>query len=193
MLTPELKKFVNKQVLVQRIIWFAITGTVIFYFAIVYAIVGKGNSSITSELSGTVEIAFYLISVLLALGSIAYFRRSSTDENIQKLVERDVDLESLTLGKDNKRSSPLPKEEMDKLNPFQKKIIVLMYELQKTTMINLILNETIAVLGFVLAFLTGNPSKIIPFAVASLVLSIWMYPRPYALINRAEKFQHLAK
>jgi hypothetical protein len=45
----------------------------------------------------------------------------------------------------------------------------------------------VALLGFVLAFLSGEFMKIIPFGLASLLLNIWMFPRPESVIERSQK------
>ena len=59
----------------------------------------------------------------------------------------------------------------------EKRVLYLLNELQKSSIINLILNELVIMIGFVLSFLSGDFMKIIPFGAASLVLCIWMFPR----------------
>ncbi len=46
------------------------------------------------------------------------------------------------------------------------------------------INETVVLLGFVLAFLSKNPQDMIPFSVIGIILHIYMYPRVEQLVRR---------
>lgn len=46
------------------------------------------------------------------------------------------------------------------------------------------INETVVLLGFVLAFLSKNPQDMIPFSVIGIILHIYMYPRVEQLVER---------
>lgn len=48
------------------------------------------------------------------------------------------------------------------------------------------INETVVLLGFVLAFLSKNPQDITPFSVTGIILQIYMYPRVEQLVERTK-------
>ena len=45
------------------------------------------------------------------------------------------------------------------------------------------INESVVLLGFVLAFLSKNPEDAIPFSVIGIILHIYMYPRVEQLVE----------
>lgn len=48
------------------------------------------------------------------------------------------------------------------------------------------INESVVLLGFVLAFLSKNPADTVPFSVVGTVLHIYMYPRVEQLVERTK-------
>ena len=185
MISDELKELIRPVVLVQRIIWLVIVGSILFYIAFVYMITGQ-NKALTSTVGGYIEPLIYILAGVCVLGSIFYYRYALSEGRLSEFMSGELDIESLVA---NPMTKKMDESEMDKLNSLTKNeaaIYCLMYELQKVTIVVLILNELTAILGSVLAFVNDDFSKIIPFAIASLVLSFWMFPRHMSLIKRVQ-------
>lgn len=183
-MSAQLRQLIRPLVLIQMVIWFVITASILFYFGIVYVLVGNSGTS-TLEIIGTFETVIYIVAAVVSLGSIFYRRHALSAESLASSLEKDVNLEELSTDPRTKRVDADKLGRLESLSDFEKRAFSLMYYLQKVTFINLFLNETVVVLGFVLAFLSGDPQKIIPFGVVSLVLSLWMFPRPGAVIEGA--------
>lgn len=186
MLSAQLKQLIRPLVIIQQAIWVVITGSIVFYFGIIYLLIGNQDSD-SASISGGLKIALYAAAILVACASIYLRNYFLSDRGLGRFLGKDIDLEELAgyPGKDATDSNRL--ERLRSLSDFERKIFSLMYYLQKVTFINLFLNEIIVIIGFVLAFLSGDPGKIIPFGAVSLLLCIWMYPRSGKITERARR------
>lgn len=184
MISTELKKLIRPLIIVQQVIWFAITGSIVFYAVIAYILVGSGGTDDISRSRG-LGTALYVAALAVAICSIFYRRYSMSDKSITKILSRNIDPARLAQNARTKSIDSVKLGQLESLTEFELKVFSLMYELQKITFISLFLNEIMVIIGFVLAFLSGDPANILPFAVISLVLSFWMFPRSGKLIERA--------
>lgn len=185
MISDELKELIRPVVLVQRIIWFVIVGSIIFYIGFVYIFVGE-NKALATPIGGYIEPLIYVLAGASVLGSILYYRYALSESRIRQFMDKDADIKSMVT---NPRTKEVDRAKFDRLNSLSDhdaKIYSLMFDLQKITILVLILNELTAIFGSVLAFVYDDAQKIIPFAIASLVLSFWMFPRHLSLIKRVK-------
>ncbi|MEM7007751.1 MAG: hypothetical protein AAF462_01300 [Thermodesulfobacteriota bacterium] len=185
MISDELNELIRPVVLVQKLIWFIIVGSIIFYIGFVYFFTGE-NKAISSPDISYLQPLIYILASLSVLGSIFYYRYALSESKLNQFMTKDVDIQSLVM---NPRTKEIDSDKLAKLKSLSDrdtKIYSLMFELQKITIIVLILNEVTAILGSVLAFVNDDAAKIVPFAIASLVLSFWMFPRHMPLIKKAD-------
>ena len=185
MISKELKELLNPVILVQKILWFVIFGSVIFYIAFVYIFV-DGNLTLTFSSGGDFEILIYFLALAAAAGSVYYYRHSLSDKNLKSFMTNDFDIELLAR---NPRTREIDEAKFLSLKTLTKDelgIYSLMFEYQKIIMITLILNEIIVILGSVLSFINDDVSKIVPFGIVSVALCFWVFPRPHILITRAQ-------
>jgi hypothetical protein len=183
-MSEELKELIRPAVLVQKILWFVIVGSIIFYIGFVYIFIG-GNKALTSSIGSNVELLIYILAGAITLGSIVYYRYSLSDNQLKKFMSKDVDLDLLAKDPRTKKIDAGKLARLNSLSVLETKIYSLMFELQKITILTLILNELIVIFGSALAFISEDVSKIVPFGIVSLVLSFWMFPRAQAMIKRA--------
>lgn len=187
MISDQLKELIRPAVLVQKIIWFVIVGSIIFYIGFVYLFIGD-NKALNSSIGSYVEPLIYILAGACVLGSIFYYRYALSEDKLSQFMAKDVDLMPLAKNPKTKEVDQSKMKQLSSLSDQEVKIYSLMFELQKITILTLILNELTIIFGSVLAFVNDDPSKVIPFAIGSLVLSFWMFPRPMALIARVQKF-----
>ncbi len=103
-------------------------------------------------------------------------------------MRKDVDIDLLAK---NPRTKEIDKTKLAQLKPLSSdelKIYSLIFELQKITILTLILNELIVIFGSAISFIHDDVSRIIPFGIVSLGLSFWMFPRAQAVIKRVQNF-----
>lgn len=186
MLSAQLRQLIRPLVVIQQVIWVVITGSIVFCCVIIYLLLGDRDSD-SASMSDSLKIALYASAILAGCASLYLRKYFLSDRGLRRFLGKEIDLEELTKypGKDAPYSKKL--ERIRSLSDFEQKIFSLMYYLQKVTFINLFLNEIIVIIGFVLAFLSGDPGKIIPFGAVSLLLSVWMYPRSGKITERARQ------
>ena len=69
MISEELKELIRPPILVQKILWFVIIGSIIFYIGFVYIFVG-GNKALTTSITSSIELLIYVLAGIAMLGSI---------------------------------------------------------------------------------------------------------------------------
>lgn len=171
-MTPQLKRLISARVLAERAVWVIITGSVIFYSFLAYKITGESTGAGADSLSGA-EPLFYIAAAVAAVFSVVYRRRAFSDDGVCAILSK-FDAGSHGI------------EDVSALSESEKRASFLLNELQKASIINLILNEFVVLIGFALSFLSADFMKIIPFGAASLVLCIWMFPRTGSVIKKAQ-------
>ncbi len=186
MISEQLKELIRPAILVQKLIWFVIVGSIIFYIGFVYIFIG-GNKSLTSSIGSNLELLIYILTGASLLGSILYYRYSLSDSRLKHFLSRDVDLEFLAKAPRTTKIDTGKLAKLNSLSVLEARIYSLMFELQKITILSLILNELIVIFGSAIAFMNEDVSKIVPFGIVSLVLSFWMFPRAQSIIKRAEQ------
>ena len=186
MISTNLKELIRPVILVQKIIWFIIVFSILFYIVLLYFLLGGTMVNVASAGYG-LEVLIYILSGASAAGSAYYYSYSISDRKLRKFVAQDLDIEQLAK---DPRTSEVDDEKLDKLNSIpnvEAKIYSLMFEFQQSITISLLLSELIVIFGSTLSFLTGDFSRIVPFAIVSVILCIWMFPKPQSLIKRIYK------
>lgn len=145
-----------------------------------------GNKAIASSIETNLNYLIYILAAAMTIGSVFYYRHALSEDNLKKFMNRDVDIESLTINPRTKEVDTEKLAQLKSLTPSELKVYSLMFELQKITIITLILNELIVIFGSALSFLNDDVSKVVPFGIVSLVLSFWMFPKPESLIKRVQ-------
>jgi hypothetical protein len=184
MMTPKLKRLIRPAVIVEYAVWAVITGSVLFYFVLAY-VLERGGVSAGSGLTDNMRTVFYAAGALVAAASVLYRRYCFSDTHVLAVIRNDADVQALPDGLWSEHADSGRAALLQTLREDELRAVSLMNELLKASIISLVLNEMVVMLGFVLAFLSGDFMKIIPFGIASLVLNIWMFPRPESVAERA--------
>lgn len=183
-MNPQYTRLVRTRVMTERIVWAIITGSVVFYLFIAYVLTGESPGAGVEALNGA-EPLFYAAAAAAAAFSVYYRRRSFSDERIKALL-REFDTGVFPEQTVSGRAGRDDKDGLSVLNDSEKRALFLINELQKSSIINLIINEFVVLIGFALSFLSADFMKIIPFGAASLVLCIWMFPRTESVAEKAQ-------
>lgn len=183
MITPQLKDLIRPLILVQRVIWIIITCSILFYSFLAFILIGTNKTSDVGMMG--LEMVLYIAAVVFAASSVLYHRYSLSDAHLSMFLKRDVEVADLSRAVGAKGAEYGQLAQIESMSDFDRRALSLMYELQKVSLINLILNEMVIILGFVIAFLSGYYLKIVPFGIVSLLLCIWMFPKPESIVERA--------
>ncbi|MGB3730006.1 MAG: hypothetical protein WBA70_12245, partial [Thermodesulfobacteriota bacterium] len=69
MISEELKELIRSPILVQKILWIVIVGSIVFYISFVYIFVG-GSRVLVISIGSAIELLIYILAGIAMLGSI---------------------------------------------------------------------------------------------------------------------------
>ena len=141
------------------IVWLALLLAMFAYTATVFLFEADPPA-----LGETVRTAFLAGGVLLGAGSLLIYRFSLSDRSLRKKF-------AATRG-------PGPEK---RLEEFSDRLLL-------PHVVPWGMNECVLLLGFVLAFMSKDPWKIMPFSAVGIVLQVYMYPRVAKLLERTKDF-----
>ena len=161
-----------------------ITGSAVFYFFLAYKITGERTGAGADGMIGAGPL-FYKAAAAVAVFSIVYRRRSFSDERMRAILS-EFDTGAFPVRAETAGAGSHGVDNMSALCESEKRAFFLFNELQKASIINLMINELVIMTGFALSFLSGDFMRIIPFGVASLVVCLWMFPRTESVVKKAQ-------
>ncbi|MDC0357243.1 hypothetical protein OAO01_00375 [Oligoflexia bacterium] len=182
-LSESFNELTKQQRLVQKILWFAFTMSIIFLFAMSYML----SASMTGQAvmgSDFPKGIFALAAVGLAAASVLIKRHFSSDSYITQKLTEEVNLETLATIPKTRQIDAERLAKLEKLEPFEQSAFAFISAGTKSQIISLALNESIMVLGLVLSILEQNATTAVPYAVAAIGLNILTYPKPEKALER---------
>lgn len=183
-MTDQFNKLVGARLLIVRIVWIAITGSVVFYFFIAYLFTLE-NTGDGVRAVGEAVPAFYAAAAVVAVISVIFRIWSFSRGNRQKILGKyrpDAFTSDSAAGHVRSKAA----DDVNMLSDEEKRAFFLLGELQKYTIINMILNEIVILIGFILVFLTADIFKFIPFGAVALLLCLWMFPRTESVAEKSQ-------
>jgi hypothetical protein len=100
------------------------------------------------------------------------------------VLKQEVDPQELAT---NRETGQIEQERLTKINaltPLEMKAIGLSGMYFTTLLLSLAMNETVALLGLMLAILEQRPEPVIPFAAVALALNLIIFPRFNQFIDK---------
>jgi hypothetical protein len=185
MLSSELHDLLRPLALVQRALWWAFTLSVGPYLAIVFML-GGGVARENLPDSDLLAPILYGLSAAMAVASVAFRRWTLSKDRLQKLVAAEADPRELALDARTKQVDTDRLRRLEALSPEDRKLVRLAGSLFVSTLVSLALHEAIVIFGLVLALVGGDASAIVPFAFATVILNLFVYPRPGRIVEQAQ-------
>ncbi|HVY56095.1 MAG TPA: hypothetical protein VHC46_10100 [Thermodesulfobacteriota bacterium] len=183
-MTDQFKQLVRARLLIVRIVWVIITGSVVFYFFITYLLTLENTGVGVRAVSGAAP-AFYIAAAVVAVISVIFRIWSFSRGRIGEILGN-YRPDTLASDAATKHARPDGMDNTETLSESEKRTLFLLNELQKYSLINMILNEMVIMIGFVFAFISEDFVKIVPFGAASLLLCLWMFPRAGSVAEKAQ-------
>ena len=144
----------------QRIVWAALVASQGILLAVVQLRPAAETSSVPSS---SLDLGLTIGAMFAMLGASAFRRMATSDGHVERLATQAL------------QAPPSSRAER-------------FYELTLLPMVvSMVLNETVALAGFVLAIVHNEPNRFWPFLGVSLVLDVLVFPRPAALFERARR------
>ncbi len=185
MISEPLANVLRRFVRLQRTLCVMFSLTIPVY-AVVVAFTQHGRDRIVRPLDFTSLMAFAGGAVVVAVLSIAYRRWAYSDAHLDGLLRRPLDVRRVAA---EPRTGVVDEDLVARINALpvhERRFVALVFELQSALVINLALNEIVGLLGFVPAFMAGNVTFLVPFALAAIGLNFSMWPIPERLYTRVQ-------
>lgn len=185
------QQIIEKSAKTQKILWGAFTFTIFLYSGVAFVVASKMSGPVDEDLVRLVRLILVGVSAACAVGATLYRRRAFSEAGLRRLLDRAVDLRKLASSRQG-RNGPLVLDparlaSLQAMEPADQKLVGLVQGTQVTLIISLGLQEVIAVFGLVLAFVSRAGNAVLPFAAVALILNVFAFPDPTALVERARR------
>lgn len=191
MLSPELQKLLKPILVVQKILWAALTLSIFAHVAAAFFVL-SGSTGGGPARSPAVAPLFYTLAMGAALFSVLYRRRAFSEERLRARLR-----EEHTFGLRHSGDVTSPRlaarlQAVEDLPPADRRLLFLAGSLTVPIIVCLVINEAIAILGLVLAFTSVSATAAVPFGAVALVLNFMMFPRTAEILTGAQGWAALA-
>jgi hypothetical protein len=184
-ISAPLARVLRRFVLIQRVMCVYFTAAIPIYGGVVLltrsAHIGAGRIIETSVL-----LVIATAAAIIAVASVLHRRWCYSDAYLDRLLGSPIDVRRLATPPRTGRVDENLAAKIDALVPHERTFVTLFVALQTPLLINLALNELIALIGFVPAFLAQDLTVFLPFAVAAVALNLCMWPAPDRLYARVQ-------
>lgn len=177
-----LKQILKPRILVMNILWTAMTLSILLYVGLAYFLYPQGQ--VAQPVASSLRSAVFLIAGSVAVLSLMLRKSFLSPGRIYDVLKQEVDPQELAT---NRETGQIEQERLTKINaltPLEMKAIGLSGMYFTTLLLSLAMNETVALLGLMLAILEQRPEPVIPFAAAALALNLIIFPRFNQFIDK---------
>ena len=155
----------------MRVIWAVLSGSILLYVGVLYLI--RPGSPEPAAAPDVLLLSAYLQALLVAGVSLAYRHWALSEARLRRSMDQ------------------LNGPELPGVDRTDGRLYRVLGHLQVVDVVGLALHESIALFGFVLAFLTVDPVRILPFAALAIVANLLIFPRPRAVLEHARTLAQL--
>ncbi len=167
----------------QRVIWFALNGSILLYLVIPFIVPPMGETSSWQSM----ELLFYLFGFVAAASCFALRQYFFSKDSIRSRLATPVTAESLAATQARPGEDTSEKlEQLKELDDYELRLLSLLRWSLMPNIICWALIESIAVLGLVFSLLSGQASNVVPFVVIALLLNLQCFPRLDRLSEQAK-------
>ena len=181
--SPIFRELTTQKLLIQKIIWAALTGSILVYGGVAYALPELGEAID----GGAQDISIFFVALAIASGVGSLFLRKFlfSDEGIKRQLEKPIDPKQLSTDRQTGQLNEEKLNKIESLNEFEQKLLSLLNWYFVPNLVCWGLNESIAIYGLVLAIFEGSPNTLLPFAGAALLLNFTMFPKFDSIVGKA--------
>ncbi len=184
MISDPLGRVLRRCLLVQRSLCVAYTAAIVIYGGV--AVILAHASLGLAKGAAVLVLPLSIGAVVIAAVSVCYRSWVYSDANLDRLLTRPINMARLAKHPRTGRPDEAFAAEIAALPKHEQTFVKLFADLQTPLVVNLALNETVALIGLVLAVLQRNPPFLLPFATAGVVLNVWMWPTADRLYARLQ-------
>ncbi len=192
MQSPTFSALIEPMARVRRIIWLAFNAATIIYVLIAYMMFGSGGSMAAIVPANPLAIPLIIIGALTALLSRRVSALIMPDRRLREIVARDPDPQSLARNQRTRRIDPNRLQKIRSLSPHEQRLLAVASALFTPFVVRMALNESIALYGLVLSFISQSFPPVLPFAAVALALNLTVSPKLEPDLERVRNVPFLA-
>lgn len=177
-----LKRVLRPRVFVMKLLWAAMTFTILLYVGLAYFLNAQGQPP--QPVDNSLKIALYLIAGAIAVLSLLLRSRMLSEGHIYDKLKEEVDPQGLATDRETGQIDQERLQTIKKLTPLEMKVIGLSGMYFTALIMSLAMNEAVALFGMLLAILEQRVEPVIPFAAAALALNLLIFPRFNQFVDR---------
>lgn len=181
-----LDELLKPKLLIFKMIWLAMTFSMAILVILTFLLANNarvGNSNIAFA-NLAIPGAFFCLLAFFAIRKIFL-----SDNKLKVQLEKQVEAKLLAINPATGIINENTVQKIELLSELEKRLLSSLpnwYFLP--FLLGLVFSDAIAILGFVLAIVKGNPNFILPFAGLSIALNLANYPKFDSMIERAKNF-----
>jgi hypothetical protein len=184
-ISDSLARVLRRFVLIQRVMWVYFTIAIVIYGGVLLLVRGADTGP-GRTIETPVMLGIAVAVAIIAVASVLHRRWCYSDAYLDRLLGSPINVERLarqprTGGADEDFAAKI-----DSLAPHERRFVALFVALQTPLLINLTVNELIALIGFGAAFVAQDVTLFLPFAVAAIALNLFVWPTPERLYARVQ-------
>lgn len=187
MANPSLTTLIAKNSKILKIVW----GVLLFAIVLYSGLSLTFSYSRISDPGAALKYIFYTIAVLLALTSILIYIKVFSEKSYKEKLKREMSAEDLAKDIGTNRVDENKKRALETLSTNELKLYGLSGSFFVPYVICWALNESIVLIGFVMAYVFNDGYEIVPFALAALLLHVQMYPKLEQIVDKARTMPEL--
>jgi hypothetical protein len=184
-ISDSLARVLRRFVLIQRVMWAYFTAAIVIYGGVLLFIRGTHTGG-----GGTIDtpvlLAIGTVAAIIAVASVLHRRWCYSDAYLDRLLGSPIDVRRMARQPRTGRVDEDLTARIDTLEPYERRFVALFVALQAPLLINLAVNEFIALIGFGAAFVAQDFTVFPPFAVAAIALNLRVWPGPDRLYARVQ-------
>lgn len=179
--SPEFQKFFSQRGLQMKIIWGALTSSILIYIGLSYVLTVINKI----ELNGvpvTVHYVFYVMALVTSFCSFVFLQFRMSPRRLHELFVRAQQRQEKA---ENIDGSVSQMPEIDKMSDLERQWLVVIQDVFVTQIICLAINESVVIMGFLVAIMQQRFAAIFVFAILGLALNLRAFPNLTQVIDSA--------
>jgi hypothetical protein len=188
MLSDTLKELLRPLEIVPRIIWAAFTLSMLIYVCIVYymAWAGQLSSLVNADVAKVLLTVCPVVAAVLVCVSFLVRRLPFSGRLVKARLASPIELSCHFTNPHTRLINEHKRAKIESLSHTEQKLLQVSTMCFPPTLLSMVLNEAIVILGLLLAILTGTTTAIVPYAVIGITLNVVMFPSIRAFVEKVQ-------
>jgi hypothetical protein len=162
---------------VRRVIWLAFNAATLLYVAMAWAMFGAGRPIGAIVPDHPLAVPLIVLALLTTLFARRIGALAMPERRLREIVARDPDPQALARNPQTHQIDQVRLQKIVSLAPHEQRLLAAVSALFVPFIVQMACNESIALYGLVLSFVTRSFPPVLPFAALALALNLNVSPK----------------